>query len=108
MAVENPYMTPGELLYKFNEAVWTKGAKGLVTLRGVYSMQDQEVAGSSPVIQTRRARLAAWLFSCPDAARPSRPVDLNRFSPRFALPPGADRGETPGPPPGYNDGWLII
>lgn len=46
MAVDTPYMTPGELLYKFNEAVWTKGAKGLVTLRGVYSMQDFEIRDS--------------------------------------------------------------
>ena len=43
---ERPVLTPGELLYKFNEAVWTKGAKGLVTIKGVYSMQDFEIRDS--------------------------------------------------------------
>ena len=38
--------TPGELLYKFNEAVWTKGVKGLVTVKGVYSKQDFEISDS--------------------------------------------------------------
>ena len=46
MAEERPIRTPGELLYKFNEAVWTKGSTGMVAVRGVYSKQDFEISDS--------------------------------------------------------------
>ena len=36
MAEEKTIRTPGELLYKFNEAVWAKGPTGMVSVKGVY------------------------------------------------------------------------
>ena len=46
MAESEKIYTPGELLYKLNDAVWTKGDKGIVTIKGVYSKQDFEISDS--------------------------------------------------------------
>jgi len=46
MAEEKTIRTPGELLYKFNEAVWAKGTTGMVSVKGVYSRQEFEISDS--------------------------------------------------------------
>ena len=62
-------------------------------------VRDQEVAGSSPVIQTRKSEpFRPGLFSCPDDTRPVPAGGLDPFTPAASrLPPGAAGGRPPDP-----------
>ena len=40
MAETNSFFTPDDLLWRFNDAVWTKGTTGNISVRGIYIRQD--------------------------------------------------------------------